>query len=66
MLKALYEVVSKAGGNMGEVSKASIMGLVEGELDEDDGEPFLHKYCRGLINAYQSKLRLLALVYSVF
>jgi len=36
MLKALYEVVSKAGGNMGEASKASIMGLVEGELDEDD------------------------------
>jgi hypothetical protein len=38
MMKALYEVVSKAGGNMGDVSKASILSLVENDLDEDDGK----------------------------
>lgn len=37
MLKALYEVVGKAGGNMGEVSKASILSLIEEYLEEDDG-----------------------------
>lgn len=37
MLKALYEVVGKAGGNMGEASKASILSLIEDDLDEDDG-----------------------------
>lgn len=36
MLKALYEVVGKAGQNMGEASKASILSLVENDLDEDD------------------------------
>jgi hypothetical protein len=40
MLKALYEVVSKAGGNMGDASKASILFLVENDLDEDDGTEF--------------------------
>lgn len=37
MLKALYEVVSKAGTNMGDASKASILGLIEEDLEEDDG-----------------------------
>lgn len=37
MMKALYEVVSKAGGNMGEPSKASILSLIEDDLDQDDG-----------------------------
>lgn len=37
MLRALYEVVSKAGANMGDVSKASILGLIEEDLEEDDG-----------------------------
>jgi hypothetical protein len=36
MMKALYEVVSKAGANMGDVSKASILALIESDLDEDD------------------------------
>lgn len=38
MMKALYEVVSKAGKNMGEPSKAAIFGLVEEELDENDDQ----------------------------
>jgi hypothetical protein len=37
MLKALYEVVSKAGSNMGDASRASILALVENDLDEADG-----------------------------
>lgn len=37
MLKALYEVVGKAGKNMGEPAKASILALIEQDLDEDDG-----------------------------
>ncbi|KAF8459374.1 armadillo-type protein [Terfezia claveryi] len=38
MLKALYEVVSKAGANMGDASKASTLGLIEEDLEEDDGK----------------------------
>ena len=38
MLKALYQVVSKAGVNMGDASKTSILGLVEEDLEEDDGK----------------------------
>ena len=38
MLKALYEVVSKAGGNMGGPAKASILALIEDDLEEDDGK----------------------------
>lgn len=41
MLKALYEVVSKAGGNMGETSKSSILSLIEDDLDVDDGTAIL-------------------------
>ncbi|KAK4556108.1 translational activator of GCN4 [Recurvomyces mirabilis] len=36
MLKALYEVVSKAGGNMSDVSRNSILGLIDSESGEDD------------------------------
>ncbi|KAL7269761.1 translational activator of GCN4 [Rhizina undulata] len=36
MLRALYEVVSKAGGNMGDASKAAILSLIEDDLDQDD------------------------------
>jgi hypothetical protein len=35
MLKALYEVVSKAGKNMSEASRASIIALVDGEDEQD-------------------------------
>ena len=37
MLKALYQVVSKAGVNMGDSSKASILGLIVDEDLEEDG-----------------------------
>ena len=36
MLKALYEVVSKAGGNMNEASRASVLGLISIDIDEAD------------------------------
>jgi hypothetical protein len=35
MLKALYEVVSKAGGNMSEVSRNSILALIDMDTDGD-------------------------------
>lgn len=36
MLKALYEVISKAGANMGESSRAAVLGLIDAETDERD------------------------------
>ncbi|KAF2420747.1 ARM repeat-containing protein, partial [Tothia fuscella] len=36
MLKALYEVVSKAGGNMSEVSRNSILSLIDMDTEGDD------------------------------
>ncbi|KAK3108034.1 translational activator of GCN4, partial [Teratosphaeriaceae sp. CCFEE 6253] len=36
MLKALYEVVSKAGSNMSEVSRNSILGLIDSESNGSD------------------------------
>lgn len=36
MLKALYEVVSKAGSNMSETSRNSILGLIDSDTGEDD------------------------------
>ena len=36
MLKALYEVVTKAGGNMSDVSKNSILGLIDSDVGESD------------------------------
>ncbi|KAI0526721.1 armadillo-type protein [Xylaria bambusicola] len=36
MLKALYEVVSKAGANMGESSRAAVLGLIDMETDTKD------------------------------
>ncbi|KAK5186104.1 translational activator of GCN4, partial [Cryomyces antarcticus] len=36
MLKALYEVVSKAGVNMNEISRNSILGLMD--TDANDGD----------------------------
>ncbi|KAF8447085.1 armadillo-type protein [Kalaharituber pfeilii] len=38
MLKALYEVVSKAGAGMGDASKASILALIEEDLEEENDE----------------------------
>jgi len=37
MLKALYEVVSKTGANMGEASKISICNVVDEDVDEKEG-----------------------------
>lgn len=36
MLKALYEVISKAGANMGEQSRTAVLGLIDMEADEHD------------------------------
>ncbi|KAM7223050.1 translational activator GCN1 [Rhypophila decipiens] len=36
MLKALYEVISKAGSNMGESSRAAVLSLIDMETDERD------------------------------
>ncbi|KAK4154050.1 hypothetical protein C8A00DRAFT_33156 [Chaetomidium leptoderma] len=36
MLKALYEVISKAGANMGESSRSGVLGLIDTETDERD------------------------------
>ncbi|KAF2478194.1 ARM repeat-containing protein [Lindgomyces ingoldianus] len=36
MLKALFEVVSKAGANMNEASRNSILGLIDTDVDDTD------------------------------
>ncbi|KAH6899624.1 armadillo-type protein [Thelonectria olida] len=36
MLRALYEVISKAGANMGEASRAAVLSLIDMETDERD------------------------------
>lgn len=36
MLKALYEVISKAGSNMGEASRTAVLSLIDAETDERD------------------------------
>ncbi|KAE9981119.1 hypothetical protein BLS_007786 [Venturia inaequalis] len=36
MLKALYDVVSKAGGNMNEASRTAILGLIDMDAEGDD------------------------------
>ncbi|KAH7149729.1 armadillo-type protein [Dactylonectria estremocensis] len=36
MLKALYEVISKAGANMGEASRSAVLSLIDMETDERD------------------------------
>jgi len=38
MLKALYEVVSKAGTNMSEASRNSILGLIDSDTSNADGK----------------------------
>jgi hypothetical protein len=37
MLRALHEVVSKAGSNMSETSKQAILGLIDDDSGERDG-----------------------------
>lgn len=36
MLKALYEVVSKAGANMSEASRGAVLGLIDTDPDDND------------------------------
>ncbi|KAI5462734.1 armadillo-type protein [Mariannaea sp. PMI_226] len=36
MLKALYEVISRAGANMGEASRSAVLSLIDMETDERD------------------------------
>ena len=45
MLKALYEVVSKAGENMSETSRNAVLGLIDSELG-DDNESMAITYAR--------------------
>jgi hypothetical protein len=40
MLKALFEVVSKAGKSMSEASRNAILGLIDTEVDDSDGKSF--------------------------
>jgi len=40
MLKALFEVVSKAGSNMNEASRNSILGLIDTDTGDTDGGVF--------------------------
>jgi hypothetical protein len=46
MLKALFEVVSKAGKNMSEASRNAILGLIDNESDDSNG-----KFSRSLISS---------------
>ncbi|KAH0563457.1 hypothetical protein GP486_001975 [Trichoglossum hirsutum] len=36
MLKALYEVVSKAGSNMSDTSRSTVLGLANSDIEEED------------------------------
>ncbi|KAK5990963.1 eIF-2-alpha kinase activator GCN1 [Cladobotryum mycophilum] len=36
MLKALYEVISKAGANMGDTSRSAVLSLIDTDADEGD------------------------------
>lgn len=36
MLRALYEVISKAGANMGETSRSAVLALIDGDIDAND------------------------------
>lgn len=38
MMKALQEVVGKAGGSMSEASKNSILGLIDDDTSDQDGK----------------------------
>lgn len=43
MMKALYEVVSKAGANMSETSRNAVLGLIDDDSSEKTGELILHE-----------------------
>lgn len=45
MLKALFEVVSKAGANMNEASRNAILGLIDTDADDSDGKCSSYSPC---------------------
>lgn len=51
MLKALFEVVSKAGKNMNEASRNAILGLIDTDSDDSDG-----KIIKALLDYIDSQL----------
>jgi hypothetical protein len=48
VFKALYEVVTKAGGNMTEASRNLILAVIDSDVDENDGKMIM--ILRTLIN----------------
>lgn len=44
MLQALYEVVSKAGTNMSELSRNSVLGLIDSDTGHVDGKLLFELY----------------------
>jgi hypothetical protein len=50
MLKALYEVVSKAGSNMSEASRNSILSVIDAEVDDNDGKSVSIAISMGIVN----------------
>lgn len=48
MLRALYEVVSKSGANMSDMSRNTILGLIDSDTGSTDGK--LHRNCRKIIH----------------
>lgn len=44
MMKALQEVVSKAGANMGEASKNAILGLIDDDASNKTGKVIVTSY----------------------
>ena len=49
MLRALYEVVSKAGTNMNEASQVSILGLIDNETGDTNGNNKFYSWSRKLM-----------------
>jgi hypothetical protein len=47
MMKALQEVVGKAGGNMSEASRQSILALIDDDSSDQTGKNILYDYCVG-------------------
>jgi hypothetical protein len=46
MLKALYEVVSRAGGNMGETSRTAVLGLIDSEATDERDDAMTVTYAK--------------------
>lgn len=56
MLKALFEVVSKAGKNMSEASRNAILGLIDNDLDDSDGKWCTYRTYRSTTNAVSDSM----------